>query len=888
MIIILVIALVGLLGILITVGVNGLLGILCSFLYRIGSWFLQLIDFCQSFVRKLCGLETVNGEDLLFDTILMNPAIFRALLAIFVLAVCLVFGFALVQIIRLEYTTEGAKNAKGPIIKKCIKSIFLFALIPFCAFLGIFVSNMLIGVVNNATNLGEDASIAGVIFEVSARDANIVRRYEQGEDLPASWVFVGWRYFGDVISASTGLFNFDGVEYDSDTGLLWDGTNCKTGGTTKLFYNKYSGQLEGAEYVNPNFSGLSSSQIDTAFMKRSNGDVPGQDCAYVVAKSDDQHAISLRNGEVINFTNVDAVEYFYNLNQVDYFVLFVAGWFCLKALISLVFGLVMRAYKVAILTIVSPFPVAMTVIDDGNSLNTWKKKFLAETFSAYGAIAGMNLFLILLPVFNDLTFFESASGPLDDIFNYFCRLIVILVGCYMIKDIVGLVQDLIGTGGNVMSDGEGMTKNIGQVAMQAGSVAMGGLTAAAGLAKAGVNTVNAKLFTQKNDKMAADENAKADKADEKIQASENAIANIEQKAKDEGRDLTDVEKRKIEIHQNSIARNKEISTKHRENAAKYNEKNAKYEQNINKGLHTALRGTSVMGNVVKGSKFYQNVEKFSGGLLTAGGRAKLDKQISESGDDGQSIVSATKKAKELAKEGFVSGSRSDKQTPKRDKQGHIVKDNKGNVVYEKQQIYAANKNSLISRMHAFGMGQTLGYETQSAEIKNINAGDVTANFRNVKHAVDTNLGDMTDEEKRNVSTKEFVDNAQIFTAGNSDATKAAKEFSDAIGDSLKHEKGSREYNEAMNKAKKAQDTLRLANALVEIKPESIAAMQKAVKAGAMPSDISKSYGKQMEALIGKAIEKAQDKVSNTKGDSKTANSIQELLRELIQVTKTRK
>ena len=50
----------------------------------------------------------------------------------------------------------------------------------------------------------------------------------------------------------------------------------------------------------------------------------------------------MKNGEAINFTNAGAVKYFYNLTQMDFFMLFVPGWFCMKILISTVFGLIMR------------------------------------------------------------------------------------------------------------------------------------------------------------------------------------------------------------------------------------------------------------------------------------------------------------------------------------------------------------------------------------------------------------------------------------------------------------------------------------------------------------------------------------------------------------------
>ena len=205
----LVIALATCLVVGISMGFNAVGNIFFTCLYAIARWFLIAIDFMQSLVRKLCGLDDKKG-DVLFDTFIRSEEVKIALLAILALSIILVFGFAMVQIIRLQYTTEGGKNAVGPLVKTCLKSIFLFCLIPFTSFLGVYVSNQLLKAVDAATSTSGSTSIAGRIFKISAKDAN---PYRSGE---VEWVFVGWNHVFDVIIADVMP---GGDTYDRDTGI---------------------------------------------------------------------------------------------------------------------------------------------------------------------------------------------------------------------------------------------------------------------------------------------------------------------------------------------------------------------------------------------------------------------------------------------------------------------------------------------------------------------------------------------------------------------------------------------------------------------------------------------------------------------------------------------
>ena len=922
MIIILVIALVALVGVIAVVGVNGLFGILLSFLYYIAKWFLMAIDFCQSFMRRLCGLEgvTVEGEsekkDILFDMILNNKDVQTALLAILALSIILVFGFAMVQIIRLEYTTEGSKNAKGPIIKKCIKTIFLFCLIPFCAFIGIYFSNQLIGVVDAATNTKGNSSIAGTIFIYAAKDANIIRNQY------AEWSWCGWGHFGDVIKARIPLIGGD-LKYDSDTGILYDGSDAITGGETKLYKaNGGKGAITGASYVHSDLNDTDADKVDDWFS------MPTEN-AYKVQKSNNSKAISMKNGEAINFTNAGAVKYFYNLNQMDYFMLFVAGWFCLKIMFSTVFGLVMRLYKVAVLFIVSPFPVAMTVIDDGASLNKWKSKFLGETFSAYAVVAGMNIFLMLLPVFSKIKFFDEAavsvlglfssvgninilSGfALAGLFNKMCQMVIILVGCYMIKDIIGIISDLLGTGGNVVADGEGMQKNIGETVAKAGSVAMGGLTlAAAGATAIGGKAMAsyAKLKAKGNEKAKGKQNKKINKLEDKNKKLEkdhkkkqmiakehdDRAAKIEAaKGKNEDRinelinkevmgDLTATEEKELESRM-SKRDQYDQDIEREKNAAKQIRKSDEYTKNeakiekakkridkrdksteklaktFDKGTVAALRGKSLIGNAVVGTKVAQYINKGTMGMLTAEGRGKLDKQVAGIDDDTELIMKRYSKAKGQSKAKTVTGVNGQK--------------------------VSANSRKGYSKDNAF-FESAVG---NSEIIKNVSLNADPASYNQMADTIANAIKSIESGKYDDVAVRDLIANRasaeEFMSTQDPTKAKAFKDMLDSATKGMASRRGSKDRNDAMAEAAAHAKDIRIAGGVVKIDGNDMKNLIHALTHGNKQAALDPKYGQELVKYVEKAISKANDKVNQMKTDSKQDNLVADLLRQLIEISK---
>ncbi|MBQ4557904.1 MAG: hypothetical protein IJA61_00820 [Clostridia bacterium] len=462
-------------------------------MYFIARWILLGIDFCQTVVRRFCGLDggvsldpntPADGEDIVF-ALVQNDAIRTAFLTILITCAVMVIFFTMLQIIRSEYTTEGSKNAKGPIIKTALKSLFLFGLIPVASMLGIVLCNDLLFIVDKATTSDSKASLAGLIFVSAAEDANTYRRAARGDDKAVEWVLdpVAVTGTGAVSIALAGYLG-DNV-YDSEYGVMHGHY-----GYCKVYIDK-NGQIKGSERV------LGGEMIPTTeegakildgYFKRLSTAVLDEDKdarPRVVQKTNT--VLTLFDGEVVSYTNTRAVIYFYNLTNINYIFLFAGGWFALKAVWTTMFGVIMRMYRLAVLFVISPFPVSLSVLDNGQALNKWKQLFISNLFSAYGVTVALNLIFTIIPIVDKITVFSGVWYA--GLFNIVVRMIIVIVGCMMIKDIAGMMSGFFG-GGNAMDEGEGMAKQVGDTAM-AGVKAAATVAAVVGTAGAGAAALGA-------------------------------------------------------------------------------------------------------------------------------------------------------------------------------------------------------------------------------------------------------------------------------------------------------------------------------------------------------------------------------------------------------------
>ncbi len=163
----------------------------------------------------------------------------------------------------------------------------------------------------------------------------------------------------------------------------------------------------------------------------------------------------------------------YNLMNINYLLLAAGGIFILYVLGAITFGMVKRLFMLVILFIVSPAVCAMYPIDEGNAYKSWAGEFKKNILSAYGAVAGMNLFFAVAPLI------EMISIPdIGDAWGLL-PLALTVAGLYVVKDIINLISGFAG-GGNAYSDGAGLMSSVNSRRKQAVGVVNKGSKAIAG------------------------------------------------------------------------------------------------------------------------------------------------------------------------------------------------------------------------------------------------------------------------------------------------------------------------------------------------------------------------------------------------------------------------
>lgn len=151
------------------------------------------------------------------------------------------------------------------------------------------------------------------------------------------------------------------------------------------------------------------------------------------------------------------VDDWYSLFNINYLILGVGGIFILYVLGAISFGMVKRLFTLIVLFIISPIMCSMYPIDDGAAAGNWRKRFLSQTISAYGAVAGMNLFFAITPIIQGISLPGIVASSLDVI--GLTPLLLVIAGLYMVKEFIDIISGLIGAE-NAYSSGAGLMGSV--------------------------------------------------------------------------------------------------------------------------------------------------------------------------------------------------------------------------------------------------------------------------------------------------------------------------------------------------------------------------------------------------------------------------------------------
>lgn len=406
--------------------------------YEISRFLLGLIDFVEVLFRTLAGLAPVAGAsqsiemsindgsgDLLIQ-MLTSTDVIQAFYATAIVGMFLLIITTIFQMIKVEYTTEGAQNSKSGIIGKSLKSLCNMLIVPLLCIFGVFIGNQVLDLIDTATGGGSSNKISGQLWITAATTAMV-----------ADNAFV-------KAALDYGINLKSQEEIENAGGLLGAGITIAV---TKGFK-----------------SILDDKEASTPI------------CALAPANYADRERIEDNFAQGLtgyNYGDIAAVMQYYNPFEINYLVLIFGAVIIIKCLFYTCFGLIDRLYQCVALFIVMPMVIGMSPVKD--SLGSWRGKFMQKALSAYGTVISLNLFFIIVSVllnvkitikgFDDWVFTPSFMEGL-------IKSIMVIVGCLMIEKLAGDLGGYFGAG-NAMAEGKGLAKEATAGLQKAATVGMG-------------------------------------------------------------------------------------------------------------------------------------------------------------------------------------------------------------------------------------------------------------------------------------------------------------------------------------------------------------------------------------------------------------------------------
>ena len=381
---------------------------------------------------------------------LMHHDIVKNLIwSIVLLALFLIIIFTVMAFIKNVYSAKpkGWKEIIGNAIKGLANFIFL----PICCLLGVWLGNILLQAINGATSYKGATSMERKLFIACSYNANLFRCDKTPN---ITWgelrALANNTMIGDSSTTFAKYHDLKLTGNDEDLVITAESTDGD-----RRYYAELVDQIFSETNVNLNAWGTGTK-------------------IYVTDTG---------TGQVGSFSYL-GVANFYSLWQVNYLVLIVGGIFMLYVLGSLSFAMVRRLFLILTLFVVSPAVCALYPLDEGKAVGSWKSKFIEQVLSAYGAVAGLNIFFSLVPLIDKISIFPGTSWwtsgwGINDIVQIF----ILVVGLMVVKEFISLISSFVG-GEDAYSKGSGLMKSAAKEVGGRAGKAISGTVGAFGKASA--------------------------------------------------------------------------------------------------------------------------------------------------------------------------------------------------------------------------------------------------------------------------------------------------------------------------------------------------------------------------------------------------------------------
>jgi len=457
-------------------------------IYIISNAFLSVIDLLQLAFRKLAGLDVyfIDGVaqegDIVYHFIRGTifgdfPILTNAFWGLIILGFILLFLSTIVAIIRNEYATDKPEDPRSSIIKKAFKSIVLFAIVPISVLFGIFLSNIILQAVDQATSISTSNSFN--FLDTQKLKSTTLPGGSSGE---VKTTYIHYNLFSIALPTTTTTFSgavFNSSCYNANR-ARYDNTFFELLNSDKathfggLFQDNDPEKIAGA--IDEGFANYvkveTVSDLDYSEWHISKDNLATVDI-FTLQGSDNIAALD-RN-------NVKLVWYYYNLWYYNFLVAFAAGITLCVLFVNFSIGLIGRFIELVGLFLIAAPLIALRPLDNGDAYKAWRGKFISKTIMVIGAIGGMNIVFLIMPYLNKLSFFNI------DIADSIMSVLFMIVAFMLVKTFIGMISSFIKSE-DLNKSGSELSKELGNKVASAGMLAVGG----AGLALRGL-AVTGKL-----------------------------------------------------------------------------------------------------------------------------------------------------------------------------------------------------------------------------------------------------------------------------------------------------------------------------------------------------------------------------------------------------------
>ncbi len=388
-----------------------------TIIYPLFSIIFVLVDLIQDLFYAFAGISSLSyngtvvsgsgdslsnlGDGGIVYYLLNSSLVKNMFMSLSYLALVLLVVFMAISAFRNIYA-EKPKRWQD-IFMNAIKGLATYFLVPVTTLLGIWVANILLRAVNDATTTTGNATMSRQLFISAAYNANRIR-----QDGSIDY---------DTYLEITQLCVSYNVSYDSS------GTYSLSEGET----NKDSVVVEYWASIVDEIYGNTSISI----------------YGYAVVSSH------------------------YDLCSINYVLLLAGGLFMMYALYGMAYAMIKRMINIIILYIVSPVVCSMYPFDDGKVAGQWRSQMVKEILTVYGSVVAMNLFLSILPLLQNITFVSDAStgwaafmaAGLEGWINQIMSIVLTTCGLLTIKEWSQTFSQWVG-GGDAYSTGTAFRNSV--------------------------------------------------------------------------------------------------------------------------------------------------------------------------------------------------------------------------------------------------------------------------------------------------------------------------------------------------------------------------------------------------------------------------------------------